>query len=475
MLKNTAHSIAPSLTKLFNISIGLGRLPESWKTSLVVPIPKSSNHKEVSNYRPISLLPIVSKMLERHFHHLITTHLNDNKPLSNSQWGFQAGKSTVTSLLNITHEWFQALERGQDICSIFFDLRKAFDTVPHQLLLDKLSNCGLNSQIISWVRNYLTDRKQRVVVGGSSSPEVPVISGVPQGSVLGPLLFLIYIDDVSSVTMTEGSVLNLFADDMLLYKPINTIEDLRQLQLDIDKLNQWVGCNHLQLNPSKCKSMLISRKRRGLHPPPLLLDGMPLEQVENFKYLGILLSSDLSWSAHIDSICNKARKLIGLLYRRFYADLESDKLLEMYKLLVRPHLEYAAPVWDPHLVKDTSNLERVQKFGLRMCMKNWDASYHDLLDMSQMPTLENRRLYLKLCTLFKIAHGSFYFPSNVVAPQPSRHVHVLPLLHQPFAHTNSFKSSFFPSTISVWNNLPVDALTAPSTYSFKYHVAPLFL
>ena len=211
------------------------------------------------------------------------------------------------------------------------------------------------------------------------------------------------------------------------------------------------------------------------HHHALLLDGVPLERVETFKYLGILLSSDLSWSAHVNSICSKARKLIGLLYRRFYTDMASDKLLELYKILIRPHLEYAAPIWAPYLTRDTSNLEHVQKFGLRMCMKNWDAAYHDLLDMTQMPTLENRRLYLKLCTLYKIIHGSFYFPSHVIVPQPSRRIHAVPLLHQPFAHTTSFQSSFFPSTISVWNNLPVDALTAPSTYSFKNHIAPLFV
>ena len=134
MLKGTAHSIAPSLTKLFNISISQGRFPECWKTSSVVPIPKSTNRSEATDYRPISLLSVVSKMLERHFHQYITKHLNEHHPLSNKQWGFQSRKSTVTALLSVTHDWFQTLEAGQEVRSIFFDLRKAFDSVPHRPL-----------------------------------------------------------------------------------------------------------------------------------------------------------------------------------------------------------------------------------------------------------------------------------------------------------------------------------------------------
>ena len=157
MLKSTAHSIAPSLTKLFNISISLGHFPQCWKMSSVVPIPKSSNHKEASNYRPISLLPVVSKLLERHFHQHITKFLNEVNPLCNRQWDFQPGKSTVTALLSVTHDWFKSLESGHDVCSIFFDLRKAFDSVPHRLLLDKLTGYGLDSHIVSWICSYLTD------------------------------------------------------------------------------------------------------------------------------------------------------------------------------------------------------------------------------------------------------------------------------------------------------------------------------
>ena len=205
------------------------------------------------------------------------------------------------------------------------------------------------------------------------------------------------------------------------------------------------------------------------------LNGIPLEKVEHFKYLGVLFSSDLSWSTHIDSICSKARKLVGLLYRRFSANVDSQPLLEMYKLLVRPHLEYAAQIWNPHLVKNITKLEDIQKFALRMCCKNWDAGYQELLDLTTMPTLENRRLYLKLCSLYKIIYSHFYFPPNVFTAQPSRTPLVSPLLNQPHARTNYYKSSFVPSTISVWNNLPHTALTAHTTQSFKAHIAPFFL
>ena len=221
--------------------------------------------------------------------------------------------------------------------------------------------------------------------------------------------------------------------------------------------------------------MLLPRKQNLSQPPQFLLNETPLEQVEVFKYLGVLISSDLSWSAHIDSICAKGKKLIGLLYRRFSSNVHSERLLEMYKSLVRPHFEYAAPVWDPHLLKDIKSVENVQKYGLKMCLKKWDLGYQELLDLAQLPTLENRRIYLKLCTLFKITHGLFPFTSDVFAPHPNRrHYNDLPLLCQPFARTNSFQSSFVPSTIAIWNHLPHDALTAHSFFSFKSHISPLF-
>ena len=214
------------------------------------------------------------------------------------------------------------------MCSVFFDLKKAFDTVPHSSLMQKLSTYGLDNNTLSWVCNYLTNRKQHVVVGGESSQDTTVLSGVPQGSVLGPLLFLIYIDDVSGLVLSAGSTLNLYADDMLLYKPVGRPEDFNRLQIDIDHIRVWVSNNHLALNSDKCKVMMISRKRNPVPPPQFILQDTPLKQVEDYRYLGVLLTSDLSWSSHINSTCSKARKLIGLLYRRFYGNVDNQSLFD---------------------------------------------------------------------------------------------------------------------------------------------------
>jgi len=172
----------------------------------------------------------------------------------------------IALLLAIVHYWLQALESGKEIVAIFYDLRKAFDSVPHAPLLQKLRITGLHQHIIKWIQNYLTLRGQQVIVGGESSPSTQVLSGVPQGSVLGPLLFLVYINDVANLQFSPNTDLNLFADDMLLYKCIDSTEDVVYLQQDNDLLSHWVSSNHLSLNPSKCKYMIGPRKR-GLQAP----------------------------------------------------------------------------------------------------------------------------------------------------------------------------------------------------------------
>ena len=177
MLKHTARSIAPSVTKLFNLSLCSGQLPVAWKQSLIVPVPKSPVATTPNNYRPISLLSILSKLLERHIYSLVATHLELYHPLSNAQWGFQTGKSTTTALLSTTHEWLTALEQRKEVSAVFFDLKKAFDSVPHKELMSKLQQLSLDSHVLHWISNYLTCRCQKVVVSGETSRDSPVLSG----------------------------------------------------------------------------------------------------------------------------------------------------------------------------------------------------------------------------------------------------------------------------------------------------------
>ncbi len=256
---------------------------------------------------------------------------------------------------------------GHEVCSVFFDLSKAFDKVPHSLLIiGKLLDLHINPVLIKWIYNYLSDRFQS---DGAQSCTLPVLSGVPQGSVLGPLLFLIYIDKVSS-SVTNGSKFAVYADDIVLYKTVTTSMDFQLLQQDILSVCAWIKRNRLVLNSDKCCYIMFSKKCIISTPATPLHVGnnVLLERRDQIKYLGITFTSDLSWSQHIDLITKKARRQLGILYRNFYSFTDSSSLLRLYISTIRPLLENACAVWDPYLVKNIKALEDVQKFALRIIM-----------------------------------------------------------------------------------------------------------
>ena len=286
--------------------------------------------------------------------------------------------------------------------AVFFDLNKAFDTVPHNPLLHKLSEHQIDPFLIRWVRNYLMDRTQSVVLGGAQSDSLPVMSGVPQESVLGPLLFLIYIDGVSSSVV--NSKITLYADDIALHKIIKNPRDYTLFQEDINSLCIWIANNHLILNILKCCYIVFSRKQHSAVPdiPLYVGDSHQLAKEDHIKYLGVTFTSDLTWFHHINSVCKKTRRLIGMLYRNFSKFSDSTVLLKFYKSLIRPHLEYASVAWDPHLIKDVKLIEDVQKFALRVCSKTWNSSYDSLLRSCNLSALSDRRKTLKLCLLYNI-------------------------------------------------------------------------
>ena len=289
-----------------------------------------------------------------------------NLPPSN-QWGFVKSKSRVTALIFVVDQRLQPLQSGAEMCSVFCDLKKAFDSVPHRALINMLVHSGVDSYIVSWISSYLTNRMQQVVLNGQASRKctTSILSGVTQGSVLGPLLFLVYIRDLSDLPFTEGTELLLYAHNTF-GRPIKNLEDYRILQQDLGLVTQWVNQKHLQLNPSKCKYMIISRRlSTSLPPSPIVLQEHEIQRVQEFAYLGFLLSSNLSLSKHINNKCNKARHTLWLMFTRFGSTNSCVTLRKLYisYMYVRPHLEYAAPLRDPHMWSDISHIESVQRFA----------------------------------------------------------------------------------------------------------------
>ena len=307
-----------------------GTLPIDWKVGRITPVPKGANNSLPSGYRPISVLPTVSKLIERHTKEIVEQYLRVNAPISARQWEFMSNRSTVSALIKVVDDWQKALDQGYEVCVVFFDVSKAFDTVPHSLLLGKLSELGLDPYLLRWRRNYLSDRSQYVCVDGAKSRSLPVVSGVPQGSVLGPLLFIVYVNDVAACISSDSDV-NMFADDIAPNHVIKTAVDYVHLQAGIDATSACIQEKDLQFNANKCKTMLTSRKQSNTLPlPQLILNGVVLDRVQSYKYLGVTLTSNMSWSPHINICCNKTRKLIGLLCRRFYQHASSSTLLKLY-------------------------------------------------------------------------------------------------------------------------------------------------
>ena len=317
---NCAPSICSRLALLFNECLSQGKVPADWKLSNITPIYKSGDDSLASNYRPISLLSLCSKLLERLVHNNLMKHIIDHKLLSDLQFGFRQMSSTQEAILSATHDWHKTLEDHGSVVCIFLDLAKAFDSLPHSLVLESLARVGVCGSFYDWFADYLTGRSQRVVLEGHSSSVASVTSGVPQGSILGPLLFSLSLDPIASVSISISAALGMFADDIVYWMRVFNDSDMLALQCDFDLLCDWIHNAGLRLNSQKTKCLVISRKRKP-PCPSISVNGSVIEQVSSFKYLGVTISSDLSWSPHVANICCNAKKLLGFLYRGFrFAD-----------------------------------------------------------------------------------------------------------------------------------------------------------
>ena len=340
LLKDGAEVIAPILTKIINCSFNQKTFPQYWKSAKVMALFKSSDSDDCNNYRPISILPTISKIVERAAHMQLYNYLDDNSLLYMRQFGFRRKRSTSSALLQFTDDILGNMEHGQVTGVVFLDLKKAFDTVNHRVLILKLRALGVDDFSFTWFKSYLSNRTQRTVMGNAISSPRSVNKGIPQGSVLGPLFFLVYINDLAEGLKSSKAAL--FADNTAIYCSASSAADL-QLYLDEDLkiVKNWMETHKLTLNVSKTKLMVIGGRQRlsRLDNIELSINESIIDHVDKFKYLGIIINETLDWSEHIDHIQSKVAKRLGLLKRvKHLLPVKSRELV--YKTMIQPILEY---------------------------------------------------------------------------------------------------------------------------------------
>jgi hypothetical protein len=369
-IKLSSDYIINYLLKLFNSSLRTGKVPQDWKDAVVIPIFKGGERSRVINYRPISLTSLVSKIMERVIKFKLLDHLKrKNKTISDLQHGFKKGHSCETQLLGFESELTEILDKGGKLHAVFIDFEKAFDKVDHKLLLEKLWIFTENKSLTNWIGDFLNKRSQKVMVGKTLSEKAQVTSGVPQGTVLGPLLFNIFIDDIKE---NISSKLRLYADDCVVYRQIKNEVDVQLLQEDLNNIAKWVKHNKMGLNIKKCKVIKFGSRIDDMEQKYKIGENT-LENVNTYKYLGIIFKKDLSWREHIEKISNKGIKALNFIMRQIYGTNKEIKE-KAYLTLIRPIIEYASSVWDPHKKIEIMNIEKVQRLAARRVlgrMKRW--------------------------------------------------------------------------------------------------------
>jgi len=470
ILKTYASILAPILQAIYTQSLSSTSLPSDWLLANINPLFKTGDRTDPTNYRPISLTSIPCKIFEHILHKHIMNHLDTNNILTDSQHGFRPKRSCESQLITTFHDIPQQLDRRdiRQVDAVVLDFAKAFDKVPHKRLISKLKYYGISGPTLHWITAFLTDRTQRVLLDGSSSDSVPVYSGVPQGTVLGPLLFLLYINDLPLSTVNSST--RLFADDSLLFRAVKTTDDCRLLQEDLDALLRWERTWQMHFRHDKCKILRFTRSHSPIQHIYTLGD-TELETVQSHKYLGIHISSNLKFNTHIDAICFKANRTLGFLRRNLHGCTQDIKHLA-YNTLVRPTLEYCSTVWDPYTHRNIDRLERINTKAARFITNNYTYAPGITTRIKQqinMDFLHVRRQTHRLTLMYKITNNYIDIDPHVYLHnannQRTRNTHnqKYQIYH---TNTDAYKHSFFPRTIRDWNRLPQHIINCTTLDSF---------
>ena len=474
LLKTGAQVLAPSLTNLLNKSLTSGEFPEKWKTAEVMPIHKKGDRTMLSNYRPVSILSSISKILERVVHNQLYGYLNQNRLLSQCQSGFRKLHSCETALHSVTEDWIDSIDKKQQTGVIFCDLSRAFDTLNHDILLDKLKAYGVDEMACSWFKSYLTGRLQRTCVNSILSNTSCVTCGVPQGSILGPLLFIVYINDLPNCV--QSCRVAMYADDTIVYFSHRSIQTIQEtLQNDCTRLMHWFVANKLSLNPLKCKSMLVgSHKSKATDQQlQLILDDTELEQVGTFKYLGVVIDKALLWNDHFLHVNKKLSQIIGIM-KCLRPYLNRQALLTIYTSLFLPHIQYCSTVWDQGGKGAIDKLQRLQYRAGRVILGcDHYTSRETVLNLLGWTPVAQHHRRAKAVFMFKALNGMFPpHISHLFTTSADTHSHhtrhsTQGGLQLPRTRLQYKKKSLSFSGAALWNSLPAHLRTASSISTFK--------
>ena len=467
VLRELAHELSYPLLLIFNKSMSQGKIPTQWKPAEVRPIFKKGCKSTPGNYRPVSLTSILCKVFEGFVRDALYKHLIKNNLLSAKQFGFCQGRSCVTQLLTTINKWMKCIDDNKPVDAIYLDFAKAFDTVPHKRLIKKLEGYGVHDNVLKWIEDFLSDRTQYVSVNGERSNSMPVTSGVPQGSVLGPVLFIYFINDMPNVTKED---MNLFADDAKAFNDILSLIDRDDLQCCINALVKWSIIWGMGFNACKCKVMHLGKTNpKYTYTMSNGTTTSILEETTCEKDLGVHVDNMLSFDEHILLTTKKARRAAGLLLRSISHKIPNI-LTPLFKSLVRPILEYGNAVWAPHKRKNIDLLEKVQRSFTKRMFSLSGLSYTQRLERLGLPSLEFRRIRGDLIETYKLLQ-EIYDPLttkellNVNNSSTTRGHNFKLLKNAP--RLNTYKYFFTNRVTNLWNQLPSHIVNASSVNCFK--------
>ena len=468
LLKSCASTLTTPLYMIFRQSLFEGKLPLSWKFSLIVPIFKKGSRHDPKNYRPVSLTSVPCKSLERVIAKGLYAFFTDNSILSEEQFGFRPGRSTEDQLLLTYEEITEGLDNGFPVDIIMLDFSKAFDVVCHAILVDKLSQIGIQGRLISWLQDFLVGRTMQVLVKGTTSNTREVKSGVPQGSVLGPILFLLYINHIASNLTCSYKV---FADDLKIFMKLDKVSPLtsaHDLQRDIDLLHTTASSWGLAMNFQKCAVLHFRRKFHTLTPTSYTLNGDMIPCVSSYSDLGVIVDNEMKFHEH----CSQAACKAGGVAHNFLKSTRCrsrDFMMHILKVHIRPILEYSSPVWNSGYIQDLKRLEAVQRLWTRNVLGLKDMIYAERLRALDLFSVQGRLLRADMLKCWKIFHGHCHVsPERLWVIESARrtrgHIYKIKVSR---CQVDARARFFTHRVVKDWNSLPGWVVQETSLLKFK--------